>query len=359
MTFTRAMIAGVGVDGCDIVPEAVSPLPGPFFRNIAEMSARDVAYVVASAMMGGDIAAEELRAIVSEWITDDFELCRAGGNMYAFEPTCGPTMSEYDVIGRLFAVLIRHLYDRQEVSVDTVFCSPSRADSAAAISHVFNEIIGKSPIMFQAVGTLTEMEKRQFAHTVPHEMVYTVACDEASLSRVCKRAASRHSQQLILVSDSNVVAVVARVFMYFEAYRLLCVNGVEQSIVVCVDSTNEADVRASQVATQLELPVRFIMSQPVGDIGETAKRAFEATGGYIVCPRSAAQWSTLADALRDGETGVFVQHSHPAKSRFVLEPILNKVIPLPHKLHYDDVQHVRYRRIAPSVNAIINCFTKY
>lgn len=358
MSFVQALQAGIGTDGCDITPKVESPLPRPFFNNIAEMSSRDVAYVVTNAMMGSDFDAETLRHLVNEWITDDFELRQAGKSVYAFESLNGSTLSEYDLIGRLFAVLLRYLYDRRVVSIDTVFFSPSRGDSCAAISQAFQSVIGKSPVMIQVAGLLTEVEKRQLIHIVPHDMLYVTGCDEAALDRLSRRVKSMSHCNSIMIADCNPIAVVARVFMYFEAYRLLCIAGAEGKAVVCADSSNSGDVMAAQVAIQLGLPVRLIQSEPICDIEDAILRAYKESG-YIVCPRSAAQWDKLHDNLREGESGIFIQHNHPAKNRFLLEPLLNRVIALPHKLHFDDVPHARYKRVAPSVNALKNCFINY
>ncbi len=357
LSFTQALLAGVGADGSAIVPEVENPLPRPFFKNMAEMTSRDVAYVVANAIMGGDFSPEQLRRLVDEWIVDDFELRRAGDNLYAFEALKGPTMSEYDLIGRLFAVVLRHLYDLRAVSIDSVFFSPSRGDSCAAISQAFKSVIGKSPVMFQATGVLTELEKRQLAYIVPRDMLFVVGCGEDALDRLCRRVMSQTTHG-VMIADCNPLAVAARVFMYFEAYRLLLVNETEGDVVVCADSSNPGDGIALLMAVKLGLPIKVIQSPTDCDVDAAILTAYKESG-YIVCPRSAAQWSELRADVTGGKTGVFIQHTHPAKSRLQLEPLLNRVIALPHRLHFNEVSHVKYKRLAPSVNVLKNCLINY
>jgi len=361
-TFTQAMLAGVDSLGGCFVPTDIIPLPGPFFNNIAEMSACDVAYVVVNSLMGGDFKAEKLRKLVDEWIIDDMNLCAAGEGIYALEPFGGSTMSQYDLIGRLFAILLRDFYDRQVVSIDSVFFSPSCDDSCAAISHAFNSVIGKSPVMLQSVGVLTDVEKSQVACIVPREMLYVVTCDQDNLCGLCCRAMNNRTifggHEAIMISDVNVAAVVSRVFSYFEAYRHMAISGVGGRVVVCPDRFNKGDMLAAKLAVQLGLPVTLAETKTVDDTSAVISEVYSKCG-YILSPRAAARWSILHNSLKDGEVGVFVQPSHPAKFRTMLEPLLNHVIALPHKLHFNDMQHVRYKHVAPSLNALKNCFINY
>lgn len=359
LTFTEAVLREVDRDGRPLVPAVAVPLPMPFFKNIAEMSACDVAYVVANAMTGNDFKAEELQHLVEEWIDRDAALAAAGESIYALEPLAGPTMSEYDVVGALPAILLRNCFDHGLVSVDTVFFCPSRADSCAAFSRAFIDKIGQSPVMFQPAGALSETEKQQVAGIVPYDKLYIVTCNDNSLVRLCRKTmASIESpdNEFVLISDDNAACVLARVVMFFEAYRQLCLKGIADSVVICADGSNDGDTVAARVALKLGLPVRFIFSEPVID-NEAVIAAVYKESGYILCPRSVARWKALRGSLNAGETGVFVQQSHPAKYRERLEVLLNRVIMQPLALSFKETPGVRYHRVAPSVHAIRNCLT--
>lgn len=359
VSFIRAMLAGVDDRGGCFVPTGITPLPLPFFRNIAEMSARDVAYVVVTAMMGRDFDAERLRRLVDEWIVEDMELHRAGDRIFALEPWGGETMSQYDIIGRLQAILSRDLYDRQLISLDSVLFSPSFDDSCAAVSLAFMNVIGRSPVMLQGVGTLTEIEKRQVSDIVPYEMLYVVTCDQDSLWNLSCRAVNNGVvSDGLVIGDMNVAATVARVYCFFEAYRQLAIKEVYERILLCPDGRNQADMLAARVAVAMGLPVTLIEPTAVTDADAVITDAYDRSG-YILNPRAVDRWKALDGILGDGETGVFVNPSHPAKFRSRLEPLLNRVIMLPVRLDYKDIQHVRYKRVAPSLNALKKCFTNY
>ncbi len=363
LSFIQALLAGVDEFGGSYVPADITPLPAPFFKNIAEMSARDVAYVVVSAMIGNDYTAEELRRLVDEWIVEDMELRQAGNGIYALEPWGGATMSQYDMIGRLQAILIRNCYDRRDVSLDSVFFSLSMGDSCAAICHAFKSIVGKSPVMLQSAGSLSDIEKCQMNDMVDSDMLYIVSCDQPSLWHLCCRIVNNPAvfdgRNPVLIGDANVAFLVARVFCFFEAFRQLAVNEVDGDVCICPDGCNEGDLLAAHVAVDMGLPVDIVEPATIENDDNVIIDAYKQCG-YLLNPRAAERWQALRNHVAEKQVnGVFINPSHPAKFRSRLEPLLNRVIMLPNKLHFKDVTNVRHRKVAPSVNALKNCFINY
>ena len=58
----EAVMTGLAPDGGLFMPERIPVIPRAFFNNIGEMSVRDIAYVVATTILGEDIEAAELQA---------------------------------------------------------------------------------------------------------------------------------------------------------------------------------------------------------------------------------------------------------------------------------------------------------
>jgi threonine synthase len=54
-----------------------------------------------------------------------------------------------------------------------------------------------------------------------------------------------------------------------------------------------------------------------------------AAQGYVADPHTAVAWAVLRRRLQRTETGIFLATAHPAKFREVLEPVLEREIPLP------------------------------
>lgn len=365
-TFIEALVAGVDPGGGDIVPVGITPIPMPFFNNICEMTPQEIAYVVASKLMESDFTSEQLRLLVDEWIDGiSIGIAPAGVNVYAVESLDGDTMSEYDLAARLFALVARHMYDRGLITVDTLFFAPSKADSCAAMTHALKSVIGQSPIIVQTMGTLSNLERRQLVSLTPEPMRNAVNCDEHSLEKLVRRAMSLpgffNSHIPIAMAAFNVVTLVARVVTWFIAFREMSLNKKEGTVSIVMDEADLSACNAARVAVSLGLPVSLVKARMMSrEIDRFIKEAYLAEG-YILCPRSASLWNAARERVADDPSlsAMFVQSNHPAKNRTFLEPLLNKVIPLPHKLYYGEDRYNKPRRLAPSIASLKTCLANY
>lgn len=327
-------------------------LPDAFFNNIEEMSQRDVAFVVANTLFGDIMPSESLRSIVNKWIASESTFKAVGQKMYAYEYLSGPTMSVYDLHSRLLALMI----DKSRVS-RTACCSV--ADSSAAACQAFKSESGCSPHILQAVGVLSELEKRQLVSVVPGDMLCVVKCDESTLMKLAQRAVEHIGDNcgVNLITDDNMYYQVSRIASLFDMYRRLKIIDPDKKLVFACDLSSKSCMDACLTAIKMGLPIRIVEILSAYDRDEAIVRAYKTTG-YILSPRAVAQWVTLDRLkLEDDEIGVFVQPSHPAKHRKLIEPLINQVIPLPHKLYFNQSVHPRYRFNAPTANTIINFLT--
>ena len=65
---------------------------------------------------------------------------------------------------------------------------------------------------------------------------------------------------------------------------------------------------------------------------EKTMQALYKKTGYILEPHAAIAYQTLADNLKEGETGIFLGTAHPAKFKGEVDRILNIDLPLPEAL---------------------------
>ena len=66
-------------------------------------------------------------------------------------------------------------------------------------------------------------------------------------------------------------------------------------------------------------------------IRETVQKAYEETG-YLLDPHGACGYRALAEGLKPGETGVFLETAHPAKFLQTVESIIGTQVSIPEKL---------------------------
>ena len=79
----EAVMTGLAPDGGLYMPERIPVIPRAFFNNIGEMSVSDIAYVVATTMLGDDIEPSELKDIVFDTFSFDIPLKEIESGVYA------------------------------------------------------------------------------------------------------------------------------------------------------------------------------------------------------------------------------------------------------------------------------------
>ena len=205
---------------------------------------------------------------------------------------------------------------------------------------------------------------------------------------------NRH-MRLTSANSINVARFLPQSFYYFNAYARLDERGEADALVVSVPSGNFGNITAGLFAHAMGLPIRrFIAANNRNDvfleylrtgrynprpsvatianamdvgapsnfarildlygseggdpyprvsrlisghrytdeqIADTMRRVYRSTG-YVLDPHGACGYQGLADSLRPGETGVFLETAHPAKFKGTVDRILGTDIEIPAKL---------------------------
>ena len=170
--------------------------------------------------------------------------------------------------------------------------------------------------------------------------------------------------QLTSANSINVARFLPQAFYYFYAYAQMKKIGKADNLVVCVPSGNFGNITAGLFGKRMGLPVkRFIAANnrndifyqylktgeycprpsvatianamDVGDpdeqIRETVQKVYEETG-YLLDPHGACGYRALAEELKEGEVGLFLETAHPAKFLQTVESIIGVEVNIPEKL---------------------------
>lgn len=77
----KAALEGLAPGGGLYLPCELPGIPAAFFNNITAMSISDIAYVIASILMGDEIDSAELKRIVADTFDFDIPLVRVEKNI--------------------------------------------------------------------------------------------------------------------------------------------------------------------------------------------------------------------------------------------------------------------------------------
>lgn len=393
-TLEEAVVKGLAADRGLYMPEVINPLPASFFESMAHLSFQEIAGQVAEAFFGEDVPKDVLQRIVCDTLTFDAPVVPVKGNVYALELFHGPTLAFKDVGGRFMARLLGY-FIRKEGKKEVNVLVATSGDTGSAVANGFLGVEGIHVYVLYPKGKVSEIQEKQFTTLGQNITAVEVDgtfddCQALVKNAFMDEELNRH-MQLTSANSINVARFLPQAFYYFHAYAQMKKEGKADQLVMCVPSGNFGNITAGLFAKRMGLPVkRFIAANNRNDIfyqylktgkycprpsvptianamdvgnpsnfarildlfegdhaaiaaeiggetytdeqiRETVQQVYEETG-YLLDPHGACGYRALADDLREGEYGVFLETAHPAKFLQTMEDIIGCEVKIPDRL---------------------------
>ena len=390
----EAVVKGLASDKGLFMPQSIRPLPRAFFDEIDTLSFPEIAYRVADAFFGDDISADTLRDLVFDTLQFDVPLVRVDENIYSLELFHGPTLAFKDVGARFMARLLGY-FIRKEGKREVNVLVATSGDTGGAVANGFLGVEGVHVYVLYPKGKVSEMQEKQFTtlgrNITALEVDGTFDDCQALVKAAFMDDELNAHMQLTSANSINVARFLPQAFYYFYAYAQLKRMGKADRMVTCVPSGNFGNITAGLFGKRMGLPVtRFIAANnrndiffqylqtgeycprpsvatvanamDVGDpsnfarvldlfghsheaicadisgatytdeqICDTIRQTFSRTG-YLLDPHGACGYRALAEGLRPGETGVFLETAHPAKFLDTVQAVVGQPVEVPAKL---------------------------
>ena len=376
------------------MPREIKPLPASFYEEIENLSFQEIAYRVADAFFGEDVPADVLKQIVYDTLSFDTPVVKVKDNIYSLELFHGPTLAFKDVGGRFMARLLGYFIRKEGKKQVNVLVATS-GDTGSAVANGFLGVEGIHVYVLYPKGKVSEIQEKQFTtlgrNITAIEVDGTFDDCQALVKNAFMDEELKAHMQLTSANSINVARFLPQAFYYFYAYAQMKKLGKADNLVICVPSGNFGNITAGLFGKRMGLPVkRFIAANnrndifyqylktgvytprpsiatianamDVGDpsnfarildlyggsheaisseisgetytdeqIRETVQKAYEETG-YLLDPHGACGYRALAEGLKPGETGVFLETAHPAKFLQTVESIIGTQVSIPEKL---------------------------
>lgn len=373
----EAVMTGLASDGGLYMPERIPVIPAAFFNNISAMSVRDIAFVVADLMLGGDIESAEIRQIVNDTFTFDIPLVKVEDNIWALELFHGPTFAFKDVGARFLARIISHYSSRSETGQVKVLVATS-GDSGGAVAAGFKGVPGVEVYILYPTGQLSRMQREQLdvdngsVHAI--EVLGTFDDCQRLVKQAFADADLRRVFELTSANSINICRLLPQMFYFFHAYGALSgrCHDTHERVVMSIPSGNLGNLTAGLLAWRMGLPVkRFVVANNINDVTvnylltgkflprravrsvacamdvgnpSNISRILDMFAGdygpisrlvkghsysdadilaamsrtysadsYLVDPHGASALAALLDDIKKGEQGIFLATAHPAK----------------------------------------------
>ena len=269
----EAVMTGLAPDGGLYMPERIPVIPRAFFNNIGEMSVCEIAYIVATSVLGEIIDAAELKQIVFDTFSFEIPLRKIDSDIYALELFHGPTLAFKDVGARFLARIISHFSNPADKEVNVLVATSG--DSGGAVAAGFHKVPGVKVFVLYPERGLTAMQRHQFTSLGDNVYPIEVMGTFDDCQRVVKEAFVdphlREEMHITSANSINVCRLLPQMFYYFYGYSQLLRNeSVDRpctdKVVISVPCGNLGNLTAGLLAMRMGLPVsRFVVANNVND----------------------------------------------------------------------------------------------
>jgi len=133
VSFRDAVLKGIAPDGGLFMPEEIPEFEENFFKNISDLSLKEIAFLVSKKIFGSDIETIELKNIIDSSITFDAPLVNISDNINILELFHGPTLAFKDFGARFMANTVACL-NRDEEKEINILVATSGDKCCSAIS---------------------------------------------------------------------------------------------------------------------------------------------------------------------------------------------------------------------------------
>lgn len=390
-----AVIRGLASDKGLFMPDCIKKLPASFYDEIENYSLQEIAFIVAEAFFGEDVAIEDLKKNVYDTLNFEIPLVKVENNIYTLELFHGPTLAFKDVGARFMSRLLGYFVKKQNMSDVNVLVATS-GDTGSAVANGFLGVEGISVHVLYPKGKVSAIQECQFTTLGKNITAIEVDGTFDDCQRLVKTAFldnDINNKKLLTSANSiNVARFLPQSFYYFYAYaQLKKMLAKHQKVVMCVPSGNFGNITAGIFAKKMGLPIyRFIAAnnrndiflqylktgkyQPrpsiatianamdVGDpsnfarilnlyndshaeickeisgvaysdneIGKGISECF-STNKYLLDPHGACGYLALKEQLAEDEVGVFLETAHPIKFKDTVETIIEQSLEVPEKI---------------------------
>ena len=394
VSLEEAVVKGLAADKGLYMPDEIRPLPQSFYDGIGELGFREIACRVAEAFFGEDVPAETLRQIVCDTLSFDAPLVPVSDGIWSLELFHGPTLAFKDVGGRFMARLLGY-FIREEGKGQVNVLVATSGDTGSAVANGFLGVEGIRVYVLYPRGKVSEIQEKQFTTLGRNVTALEVDgtfddCQALVKAAFMDKELCAH-MQLTSANSINVARFLPQAFYYFYAYAQLKKAGRADDVVICVPSGNFGNITAGLFGKRMGLPVsRFIAANNRNDIffqylqtgvysprpsvttianamdvgapsnfarvldlyghshaaicadisgaaytdeqiAETVRYVWK-NHHYLLDPHGACGYRALAEGLKPGETGIFLETAHPAKFKDTVERIIGEEVEIPAKL---------------------------
>lgn len=280
--FQSAVFNSMPQDKGLYMPVRIPVLDTDFLEHLDQYTLPEIAYQVASALIGDDIPAAELKAIIEDAINFDAPLHELNEETYVLELFHGPSLAFKDFGARFMSRIMSYFLKDNEQLLDVLVATSG--DTGGAVALGFLGVPNTRVTILYPKGKVSEIQELQLCSNGQNIRAIEIDGTFDDCQALVKQAFAddelNGQMRLTSANSINISRLIPQTFYYFNAVAQLYRAG-KREVIFSVPSGNFGNIAAGLLAYKMGLPVkRFIAATNAND---TVPRFLE-TGIYETRP---------------------------------------------------------------------------
>lgn len=301
VSFQEAVFNSLPQDRGLYMPEVIPSLDPLFIKNIQQYSLQEIAFTVANTLIGDDIPAKDLKAIVEDAINFDAPVKFLDTETGVLELFHGPSFAFKDFGARFMSRVMAYFSKADDQLLDVLVATSG--DTGGAVALGFLGVEGTRVTILYPKDKVSKVQEEQL--TTNGQNIRALEVDgtfddcQALVKKAFNDVELNKELRLTSANSINIARLIPQTFYYFWAYAQLKAQGVNE-VVFTVPSGNFGNIGAGLLAYKLGLPVKHFVAGT--NVNDTVPR-FLQSGTYE--PKPSVQ--TLANAMDVGDPSNWVR----------------------------------------------------
>jgi threonine synthase len=259
VSLKKAVMDGLPKDNGLYMPLNIPQLDKEWLKNLPNHSFKEIAFKIASELIGRDIPSNTLLHIIDETITFPAPLVQLYDNIYIQELWHGPSMAFKDFGARFMAGLMS--YFNKEGIQDLNILVATSGDTGGAVAAGFHKTPGINVIILYPNGKVSPIQESQL--TTLGNNIYAIAIegDFDDCQRLVKQAfldeSLKSKIKLSSANSINIARLIPQSFYYFEGVKQLMDK---EHITFVVPSGNLGNLTAGVMAQRMGAPIESFIA---------------------------------------------------------------------------------------------------
>ncbi|TWR29889.1 threonine synthase [Mucilaginibacter pallidiroseus] len=306
--FKEAVFNSMPQDKGLYMPESIPVLDEKFLTNLDEYTLPEIAFHVAQNLLGDDIPADDLKAIIHDAINFLAPVVELEKNVFVLELFHGPSLAFKDFGARFMSRVMAYFLENGEKQLDVLVATSG--DTGGAVALGFLGVPNTRVTILFPKGAVSKIQELQL--TTNGQNIRALEIDgtfddcQALVKQAFTDAELNDKFRLTSANSINIARLIPQTFYYFNAYAQLLRQGISK-VVFAVPSGNFGNIGAGLLAWKMGLPVQhFIAATNANDTvpqylktGVYEPKPSVATISNAMDVGNPSNWVRIADLFKD------------------------------------------------------------